>query len=100
MFSSSAFVVDFLLLRRNSKQLLIDITKEAVCGQLWSPNGHLMGTLSVLFSKFNQAWKMANHLKESSSTRPPEVEFRPVTLDQCDMYSHVFCLFDSEVCRP
>lgn len=87
MISSPALLVDFLLQRKNSQQNLIKICREAVSGQLWSESGHLMGTISLLFSKFNQ------QLRRPSGS----VNDIVVTLDQTDMYSKVFSLFDSGV---
>lgn len=87
MISSPALLVDFLLQRKNSQSNLIRICREAISGQLWSENGHLMGTISLLFNKFNQQLR-----------RPGvSVSDNVVTLDQTDMYSKVFNLFDSGV---
>lgn len=95
--SSPASLVDFLILRKHSKHHLLRITREALHGKLWSPGGHLLGTLSVLFNKFNQAWKQAQEIKrihpqaESSSSDSSSFTI----IDQTDMYSNVFCLLES-----
>lgn len=87
MISSPAHLVNFLLQRNNSQEILVKICREAISGQLWSENGHLMGTISLLFNKFNQKL-----FRPSSS-----INYNLVTLDQTDMYSKVFNLFDSAV---
>lgn len=92
--STPASLVDFLILRKqNSKHHLLRITREALQGKLWSPGGHLLGTLSVLFNKFNQAWKQAQEVKHLETSDPSSSTF--TAIDQSEMYSNVFCLLES-----
>lgn len=91
--SNPSSLVDFLILRRNSKHHLLRITREAIEGKVWTKSGHLLGTLSLLFNKFNQAWKQAQEAKVDKS--PGDLAF--TTIDQSDMYSNVFCLLDTSI---
>jgi hypothetical protein len=96
--SAPASLVDFLILRKqNSKHHLLRITREALQGKLWSPGGHLLGTLSVLFNKFNQAWKQAQEIKQLSLHQDPcdPASSTFTAIDQSEMYSNVFCLLES-----
>lgn len=92
--TQSATLVDFLILRRNSKNLLVRISKEAFLGQLWSSNGRILGTISELFTKLNQAWK-SNHLSKSEvsgKNKESMHEQTLTTLDQSEMCDLVFPL--------
>lgn len=83
-----ADLVDFLIQRRNSKQMLQDIIRQAFQGKLMSSNSHIMGNLTLIFNKLNQA------LKRSQET--PESDYQITTMDQADMYSGIFSCMDLE----
>ena len=78
----SSDLVDFLIQRRNSKHMLQDIIREAFEGRLVSSNGHILGTLTLLFNKMNQALKRSQEATES--------DYQITTMDQTDMYSSIF----------
>lgn len=95
--TQSAPLVDFLISRRNSKQLLIQITKETLLGERWSSNGRILGTISELFKKLDEAWlrNQMNRLDNSSRHRDCMQESSLMTLDQIDMCDCVFSILFS-----
>jgi hypothetical protein len=78
-------IVDFLVLRRNSKHMLQDIIRQAFEGKL-PGNSHMLGTLTLIFNKVNQALRRS---QESA-----EMDYHITTMDQADMYSGIFSCID------
>lgn len=101
--TQSAPLVDFLISRRNSKQLMIEITRETLLGERWSSNGRILGTISELFTKLNQACN-ANQVnridctasRSTTSLRDCVQEITLMTLDQKDMCDSVFNILFSQ----
>ncbi|KAI1287649.1 hypothetical protein HDE_09955 [Halotydeus destructor] len=95
MISSPATLVDFLLLRRNSKNNLMKVCKEAIAGEMCTSGSNVIGTIAFIFNKLNRAYR--EHLDPKTEVRKVTSEERlKIIVDQCDMYSHVFSVFENE----
>lgn len=95
MLSSPSSLVDFLILRKNSKQHLLKVCCDAVAGELQSTNANALGTIAFVFNKLNRAYR--EHLDPKTEQRKvtPEDRLRSI-VDQTDMYSNIFSLFEED----
>lgn len=95
MLSSPASLIDFLLLRRNSKKHLIKVCRDAVAGELASSKSNALGTIAFIFNKLNRAYR--EHLDPKTESRKVTSEERLRSIvDQTDMYSSIFSIFECE----
>ncbi|KAG1694155.1 Regulator of MON1-CCZ1 complex [Nymphon striatum] len=84
-------LIDFLLLRRESKQVILDVLRTVIC----SSKIALM-SLAKIFDKLNGVYQlhMAGDNFQSSSTSISTLAGLDIILiDQSDMYTHVFSIF-------
>jgi hypothetical protein len=97
MISNPGMVVDLLLMRRNAKTHLLNVCSEAVAGELACDSGAiLLGTVTVLFDRLNRVYKEYLESDGKKGKRVPESDKSRTILEQSDMYSSVFSVFDAE----
>ncbi|XP_015904300.1 regulator of MON1-CCZ1 complex [Parasteatoda tepidariorum] len=93
-------LVDFLLLRQTSKSLILKVCHDA----LTSPGRLPLDTLAKIFDKLNEIFKLNAELQRQDSIKnSPQITLthKPtVVIDQADMFSHVFCIFEKENISP
>lgn len=99
MLTSPAALVDFLLLRRNSKHSLLKVCRDAVLGEVCISKQNVyvnaLGTVTLIFNKLNRAYR--EHIDPKVEVRKTTAEDRlKSVVDQSDMYSNVFSIFDDE----
>ncbi|KAG8187851.1 hypothetical protein JTE90_001225 [Oedothorax gibbosus] len=84
-------LIDYLLLRQNSKSIILK-----VCHNSIQPSDPLpLSILAKIFDKLNAAYKQMQDLEKKSPQNTSS--FHPVTVvDQSDMYSHVFSVFEGQ----
>ena len=57
MLSSPSTLVDFLLLRKNSKHNLIKVCRDAIRGDIFVTNANALGMITLIFNKLNRAYR-------------------------------------------
>lgn len=85
-FHSRPQLIDFLMMRRNSKNIILDVCKNAII----SNESNQLGNLSLIFNKLNQAFK---ETKTNDANSNIYYMKNRSTVDQCDMFSSVFSIF-------
>lgn len=88
--SDKCLLVDYLLLRQNSKSIILKVCHDAILPSAPLP----LSTLAKIFDKLNAAYRQMQEAEKNPQTPS---SFRSTTVvDQSDMYSHVFSVFESE----
>lgn len=85
-FHSRPQLIDFLMMRRNSKNVILDVCKNAII----SNESNQLGNLSLIFNKLNQAFK---ETKTNDANSNIYYMKNRSTVDQCDMFTSVFAIF-------
>ncbi|GFS96489.1 regulator of MON1-CCZ1 complex [Nephila pilipes] len=88
-------LMDFLLLRKNSKSLILKVCHDAILPGVSLP----LSTLASIFDKLNVIYKHNLDLQKQDPKHSPQniSTYKPTMMvDQSDMYSHVFTVFEGD----
>ena len=92
MLSNESQLFDFLIFRRNSKNVLVNLCNKTIMQPTFDVNNNTLATLSFLFKKLNRIYKES--LKEDSQTKKDQQAKKYIVIDQKDMYQFVFSSFE------
>lgn len=98
--SDKSLLVDFLLLRRNSKPLILRVCHDGVCSdcQLSLP------VIAKIFDKLNYIYKQYSDAQKLEGTKGSSVNTgtlkHAAVVDQSDIYTHVFSVFENKKDNP
>lgn len=98
--SDKSLLIDFLLLRCNSKPIILRVCHDGV-----SPSSQLpLPTISKIFDKLNIIYKQYSDMQKvdsSKSSSQNSLSLRNTAIiDQSDIYTHVFTIFESNKSNP
>lgn len=91
MLSNESQLFDFLIFRRNSKNVLVNLCNRTILQPSFDVNDNTLATLSFLFKKLNRIYK--EHLKDEQR-REQKKDKKYVLIDQKDMFQFVFASFE------
>ena len=97
LIKSVPILIDFLLLRKNSKSIILKVCRNVVkLSKMHNQNP--IGNLSLLFNKLNLAYKESS--TEHESTNVDIFDYLKhkiaITIDQRDMLTHFFEYFQED----
>lgn len=87
-------LIDFLMLRQNSKSVLLKVCKNTITEGNDSSRNPL-GDLSLIFNKVNAAYKEVLSSEQNKSSDGSKQKLK-VLVDQTDIFSNVFTIFDEQ----
>ncbi|KAI2801546.1 hypothetical protein BLOT_011100 [Blomia tropicalis] len=92
-------LIDFLLLRKNSKSIILKVCRNVV-KMSKEHNQNPIGNLSLLFNKLNLAYKESTSENNQSALQADSFDYLrhkiAVTIDQRDMLTHFFEFFEED----
>lgn len=92
MLSNESQLFDFLIYRRNSKNVLVNLCNKTIMQPTFEVSDNTLATLSFLFKKLNRIYR--EHLKDETARREPKKDKKYVVIDQKDMFQFVFSSFE------
>jgi len=88
MLSNESQLFDFLIYRRNSKNVLVNLCNKSIQQPTFDLNNNTLATVSFLFKKLNSIYKES--LKEDT----PKKDQKYIVINQRDMFQFVFSAFE------
>lgn len=89
MLSNESQLFDFLIFRRNSKNVLLNLCNKTIIQPTFDVDNNTLATLSFLFKKLNAIYKES--LKDEKNDQKNK---KYVVIDQKDMFQFVFSSFE------
>ncbi|RWS28618.1 uncharacterized protein B4U80_07231 [Leptotrombidium deliense] len=92
MMSNDSLLFDFLLLRSNSKPVILNICRDIVGKKMFDGSSNVLGKIAFLFKKLNTLYKEAMTTNNSDGICTKSC----TVVDQTDMLSSIFCIFEEQ----
>ncbi len=96
--TSIPLLIDFLMLRRNSKSVILKVCKNSIIGSAEENMRNRLGNMSLIFNKLNSAYKEAIAMDFNSNQTncdSGKQKLRTI-IDQTDIFQNVFSIFEEQ----
>jgi hypothetical protein len=96
--TSIPLLIDFLMLRRNSKSVILKVCKNSIIGSAEENMRNRLGNMSLIFNKLNSSYKEAIAMDFNSNQTncdSGKLKLRTI-IDQTDIFQNVFSIFEEQ----